>query len=116
MVLTVGCATMVCMKSFKTVIRRPRIAPVVVTAIGFLAAGTVFYKHIENLTWLDSLFFCVMTLTTIGYSHVPITSEAGKIFTIVYAIFGVVILASAANYLVQKALVRHVAVQPKDTV
>jgi len=103
------------MKALKAVIKRPRIAPVVVAAVGILAIGTVFYKHIENLTWLDSLFFCVMTLTTVGYSHVSITSEAGKVFTIIYAIFGVVILASAANYLVQKALEKHTIVRPKNT-
>ncbi len=78
-------------------------------AVGTLAIGTVYYKYIEDLTWLDSLFFCVMTLTTVGYSSVAITSDAGKVFTIFYAIFGVVILASAANYLVQKALLKHAA-------
>ena len=97
------------MSKIADILKKPRIAPIVAIAVLFLAAGTVFYHHIESLSWLDSLFFCVMTLTTVGYAQVPIATDAGKIFTIFYAIFGVVILASAANYLVHAALVKREA-------
>ena len=48
-----------------------------------------------------------MTLTTVGYSSVEITSTLGKIFTIFYAIFGIGIIGAAVNYLIQKSLSYH---------
>jgi len=41
----------------------------------FIGLGTVIYHFVEGWSWLDSLYFSVITLTTIGYgdfSHKPI--------------------------------------------
>lgn len=31
-----------------------------------LATGTVFYRNIEGWKWVDSFFFCVTTILTVG--------------------------------------------------
>ena len=94
-------------KSQKSKTHLPQIAPIISVAIVFLIVGTLFYSFAENLTPLDAFYFCVMTLTTIGYSSVEITTVSGKVFTIFYALFGVGIIASAANYIIQNALAKH---------
>ena len=59
---------------------------------GFIGVGTVFYKIVEGWTWVDSFYFTVMTLTTVGYGdHTP-TSPLSKIFTTMFILFGLGIM------------------------
>lgn len=87
--------------------KSPRIAPIILTAVLFLLFGTVFYVTVEGFTWLDSIYFCVITLTTIGYGDIVPTTDIGKIFTMFYAILGIGIIAATGNYILHQALERH---------
>ena len=46
----------------------------------FIALGTVVYHYIEGWSWLGSLYFSVITLTTIGYGDFSPQTDLGKIF------------------------------------
>ena len=56
-----------------------------------MTVGTVGYLLIEKLSFLDALFMSVQTLTTVGYGTIKPLSDAGKIFTIIYILFGVIL-------------------------
>lgn len=56
-----------------------------------LSFGTIGYMVIEKWNFLDSLFMAVETLATVGYGVVHPLSTAGKIFTIIYILFGVIL-------------------------
>lgn len=62
-----------------------------------LAAGSIGYHYIEGWGWLDSLYFSVITLTTIGYGDLAPKTDAGKLFTIVYIVIGLGIILSFIN-------------------
>lgn len=51
--------------------------------------GIFFYQAVEGLKPLDSVYFMVITLATIGYGDIHPETDAGKIFTICFAIIGV---------------------------
>ncbi len=86
-------------------IKLPKVAPIVALLIATLSIGATFYHYVEKMPWIDALYFCVMTLTTVGGGgSVYPTTDPGKIFTMVYILFGVAIIASAANYLVHRVL------------
>jgi hypothetical protein len=74
-------------------IEEPLFRAVLVLAAVVLATGTVFYHLAEGWGWLDSLYFCVVTLTTIGYGDFTPTTEVARAFTIVYVLVGVGIVA-----------------------
>jgi voltage-gated potassium channel Kch len=54
-----------------------------------LLVGTLFYRQVEGLGWLDSLYFCVITLATVGYGDFSPQTAAGKIFTMIYILLGI---------------------------
>lgn len=63
------------------------------TLVGIiLALGTIVYHNIEGWGWLDSLYFSVITLTTIGYGDMSPSTDIGKIFTIMYVFMGLGVL------------------------
>ncbi|MEI7770285.1 MAG: potassium channel family protein [Chloroflexales bacterium] len=59
-----------------------------------LALGTLFYHAVEGWGWLDSLYFCVITLATIGYGDFSPQTGAGKLFTIIYVFLGIGLLVA----------------------
>ncbi len=68
---------------------------------GFTIFGTVGIHLLEGISWLDSLFFIVITATTVGYELLPRLSDNGKIFIIFYLIFGLGIFTYSVSLLGQ---------------
>ena len=66
---------------------------------GQLALGTLFYRNVERWGFLDSLYFSVITLATVGYGDLTPVTAAGKIFTMCYIVFGIGLLVAFANKL-----------------
>ncbi len=67
------------------------------TTAVILGLGSVVYHYLEGWTWLDSLYFSVITLTTIGYGDFSPQTDGGKLFTIVYIVIGLGIILSFIN-------------------
>lgn len=59
--------------------------------------GTIFYRFVEDLTWLDSVYFSVITLTTVGYGDFSPTTNAGKVFTMGYVLAGIGIFVAVVT-------------------
>jgi len=78
--------------------------------------GTVFYRLVEDLAWIDSLYFSVITLTTVGYGDFSPTTTAGKVFTIVYVLVGigifVALVTEIAGHLIEAR--KHKGGRPAD--
>jgi voltage-gated potassium channel len=66
--------------------------PALLWALGTLLGGSLAYHWLEGWNYLDSLYFCVVSLATVGYGDYTPTTPAAKIFTIFYIINGIAIL------------------------
>ena len=64
------------------------------TTLFIVGLGTVVYHFIEGWTWIDALYFSVVTLTTVGYGDLYPITDAGKLFTVGYIILGIGIFLS----------------------
>ena len=75
-------------RSFWRSLRDPEFRAMIVTLGGLLLSGTVFYRSVEGWGLVDSLYFCVMTLSTVGYGDLHPTTPVSKLFTMVYIFAG----------------------------
>lgn len=72
-----------------------------------LSGGVVFYHYVEKLSYVDSLYFSVITLTTVGYGDISPQTTVGKLFTIFYVLVGIAIIATFANLLLKRAMINR---------
>ncbi|MBA2712305.1 MAG: two pore domain potassium channel family protein [Rubrobacteraceae bacterium] len=97
--------------------RDPEFRGLFFLVILLLLGGTIFYSRVEGWTLLDSLYFSVITLTTIGYGDLYPTTAASKVFTILYIFIGLGIILAFLNAVGQRALERHRTEDgPEDTI
>jgi hypothetical protein len=57
--------------------------------LGVTIAGIAGFMILEGLSFIDALYFCVVTLATVGYGDIHPMTTAGKLLSIVIIIGGV---------------------------
>jgi voltage-gated potassium channel len=67
------------------------------TTIIIIITGTLVYHFVEGWSYIDSLYFSVVTLTTIGYGDFAPQTYEGKLFTILYIVVGIGMILSFIN-------------------
>jgi voltage-gated potassium channel len=75
--------------------------------ISLLLSGTVFFTLVEGWSVLDSFYFSVTTLTTLGFGDPAPATAAGKIFTIVYIFVGLGVIGGFINVLAKHTFARR---------
>ncbi len=75
-------------------LRDPEYREILVTSFIVLMIGTVAYHYLEGWSWVDSLYFSIITLTTIGYGDFAPQTDGGKLFTIIYIFMGLGMILS----------------------
>jgi len=77
---------------FLDVLLDRRTRPFFIYAVVMMGVGTGLYSWLEGWSWLDSLYFVVITLATIGYGDFAPTTPITKIITIFYSLNGIILL------------------------
>lgn len=86
-------------KPMQSMARDPEGKVLLASTFLLLAIGTVVYMVLEGWSALDSLYFCVVTLATVGFGDYTPTTDLAKLFTIAYIIGGIGILATFVSEL-----------------
>jgi voltage-gated potassium channel Kch len=75
--------------------------------VSLLLSGTTFFTLVEGWSVLDSFYFSVTTLTTVGFGDPAPATAAGKIFTIVYIFVGLGVIGGFINVLAKHTFARR---------
>jgi voltage-gated potassium channel len=107
--------------AFRAMLGDPETKIIAVAAVLTIAVGSVAYMKIEGWTLLDAVYFCVVTLATVGYGDLHPTTPLGRAFTILYIIVGVGIIAAFITGLAKhrgmglaRGIVAHAEHEPPD--
>ncbi len=79
-------------RDYIATIMQPEFQPIFGSVIVVLAVGTLVFHQLEDWSLVDSLYFSVVTLATIGYGDLTPTTDTAKLFSILYIFVGVGIL------------------------
>ena len=85
------------------VFRDRMVQGILIAIIAIIAAGCVFYQLVEGWSLVDSFYFCIASLTTVGYGDIAPETTAGKLFTSFYIVSGVALFAAAGTTIVQRS-------------
>ena len=96
------------LKSIRRAYSDPEFRALLSIMIMLLVSGTIFYVLNEGWSIIDALFFCVMIMSTIGYSDLLPSNDISKIFTIVYSLMTIGVFVGVASKLAKALLT------PKD--
>ena len=66
-------------------------------ALLLVVIGTVGYRIIEDWSWVDSLYFSVVAVTTVGFGDLTPSSDGSKLFTVFYILTGITLVTSYLN-------------------
>jgi hypothetical protein len=100
-------------RAFTIFIREPAFRALGFAALFVLLAGTVFYHSTENWSWVDSLYFSMVTLATVGYGDFAPTSDFTRIVTVFYILFGFGVVATFLSVLVKAPLLMSGSITPQ---
>jgi voltage-gated potassium channel len=87
-------------RAFWSGFRDPEFRALFVVFSALIAMGTIFYMRFEGWSFVDAMYFCVVTLATVGYGDLHPQTRGGKIFTIVFLLIGVGVFVGLAARLV----------------
>ncbi|KAI9082511.1 hypothetical protein K1719_035380 [Acacia pycnantha] len=71
---------------------------VVVLCIGI---GSLVLHFVEDLTWIDSIYLSVMSVTTVGYGDRAFKTLPGRLFAAIWLLFSTLMVARAFLYLAE---------------
>ena len=84
--------------------RDPETKALPVVAGALVLTGTLFYWRFEDWTFVEALYFSIVTLTTVGYGDFSPTTPGTQIFTILYILTGFGVLVALLTSVAQQYL------------
>lgn len=67
-----------------------------------LGTGTVVYHVLEDWGWIDSFYFSAVALTTVGFGDLSPSTDASKLFTVVYIFSGISLIGAMLNVFMKR--------------
>ena len=88
---------MLLFRTIKSFLQDKEYRDLMFTTMVLIGIGAVIYHYLEGWSWVDSVYFCIITLTTIGYGDFSPQTDAGKVFTMFYILLGIGMILSFMN-------------------
>lgn len=72
-----------------------------------IAIGTITAHYLEKISWIDSFYLAVTSVTTVGYGDYAFTTVTGRCFAIVWLLVSTLAVARAFLYLAELRIDRR---------
>jgi hypothetical protein len=92
-------------RGLRIAFREPEVRGLATLATSLILCAMIFYRLVEGWPLLDSLYFSVVTIATVGYGDLVPRTALGKIFTIGYIFAGIGLFVATAASIAQ-AIIR----------
>ena len=89
-------------RALAAVWRDPETKALPLVAGALVLTGSIFYWRFEDWTFFEALYFCIVTLTTVGYGDFSPTTTGTQIFTIFYILTGFGVLVALLTSVAQQ--------------
>jgi voltage-gated potassium channel len=76
--------------------------------VALLVGGTAWLTLVEGFHLLDALYQMVITVSTVGFEEVQPLDTSGRIFTMVFILFGIGIMFYVASAIVDELVLGRV--------
>ncbi len=67
------------------------------TLAGLFVLGTVWYRVIEQWTWIDAAYMTTITLSTVGFGETNPLTESSRLFTMILIFMGLLTIGYMVN-------------------
>ena len=64
------------------------------SSVALIVVGTVVFSLLEDWSIVDSLYFSVVTVTTVGFGDLTPDTDGAKLFTVLYILMGISIIGA----------------------
>jgi voltage-gated potassium channel len=61
--------------------------------------GTMGYQLIEGWSFIESFYMTIITISTVGFQEVTPLSDAGRVFTIILILTGIVVITTGVGFI-----------------
>ena len=100
--------------ALRAMLRDPEGRVILVWAIAQILLGTLVYMWLEGWSPIDAVYFSVVTLATVGFGDLHPTSDAAKLFTVLYILSGLGVIAAFISELMKQRAAMITRLRPHD--
>lgn len=81
---------------------------VAIALVILIISSAVFFKIVENWNWVDSYYFTIVTIATVGYGDLHPTTDIGKIGVTVIIMLGIGLFSTFASMLLKRRALKGI--------
>lgn len=81
--------------------------PVLITLVGLVLTSTVFFHFVEGWSWLNSYYFTIVTVATVGYGDFTPKTDLGKIGATIVIIVGIGLFSAFVSMLLKRQAIKR---------
>ncbi|KAF7291980.1 Tandem pore domain k+ channel [Mycena indigotica] len=77
--------------------RQRSLAILVILLLSYIAIGSLIHSILLDLTFIDAMYFSLVVIETIGFGDIRPLTTGARLFTCLYAVFGILTIALAVG-------------------
>lgn len=81
---------------------------VAIALLILIASSVAFFKVVENWNWVDSYYFTIVTIATVGYGDLHPTTDIGKIGATIVIMLGIGLFSTFATMLLKRRALKDI--------